>query len=198
MEYEKYVKNNILYPIGIYDMHIARNFYHQRFTNEVTYYDRENARNVYAFDGSFELVPKTYGGNDMHSLAATGGWLASPVELLKLVLAIDGYDTKPDILSAETIKIMVSEDFGPYGWKGTNHGFWWRSGTLAGTSALIARQGDGICWVALFNTSTAMPTKFPRYIHKVMNDMISSVNSWPKYDLFKNDVKVKNSLFAIN
>lgn len=199
MEYEKYVKKEILFPLGIYDMHIARNYYHQRFTNEVTYYDRDNSRKIYPFDGSRELVTRPYGGNDMKTIAATGGWLASPSELIKLILAIDGFDSQPDILLPETIEMMVSADkLGPYGWKGTSYGFWWRTGTLSGTSALVARQNNDICWVALFNTSTSRPTKFHRYIHHVMNNIIASVTSWPDHDLFKYDIKQKNSLFAVN
>ena len=199
MDYEKYIKLNILYPIGIYDMHIARSFYYQRFPSEVTYYDKPNSKKVVSYDGSGEWVPRPYGGNDMQTIAATGGWLASPSEFMKFMLAIDGFDSRPDILSKKSINLMVKpSEFGPYGWKGTTNGFWWRTGTLSGTSALIARQSNEICWIALFNTSTAKSTRFHRYIHRAMNEVLSSVSKWPDYDLFEYDTNKKNSLFAIN
>ena len=36
--YEDYIQENILQPAGCYDMHIARNYYEERYPNEVKYY----------------------------------------------------------------------------------------------------------------------------------------------------------------
>jgi len=198
--YEDYIKENILYPLGIYDMHLARSFYHQKHVNEVSYYETGNQRKVPAFNDRKNYVPKAYGGNNMELIAPTGGWLASPSELMKLLLSIDGFNSKPDILSEETINMMVdTKDIGvPYGWKGSSNGFWWRTGTLTGTSALIARQNNELCWIVLLNTSAKNATRFPRYVHLTMNKMLRSINEWPEYDLFEYDHSKNNSLFAIN
>lgn len=200
MDYEKYVKDSILFPLEIYDMHIAKSFSHQRRNNEVTYYESGKMRIVPSFDGSGKYVPKAYGGNNMEILAATGGWVSSPSELMKLLLAIDGFESRPDILSDESINLMVNcDDLGvPYGWKGIHKGFWWRTGTLTGTSALAARQSNEISWIVLFNTSPKRATRFPRYVHQNMNKMLSSIKKWPEYDLFQYDIKRNNSLFAVN
>ncbi len=198
--YEEYIKTNILFPLEIYDMHLARSFYYQKHVNEVSYYETDNPRKVPTFNDTKTLVPKAYGGNDMELIAPTGGWLASPSELMKLILAIDGFESKPDILKEETIDMMVdTKDVGvPYGWKGVSKGFWWRTGTLTGTSALIARQSNGLCWIVIFNTSPKRATKFPRYVHLTMNKMLNSIHNWPEYDLFKYDYSKNNSLFAVN
>ena len=63
--YESYVKNVILAPIGIYDMHIARNFHEHKFPNEVRYYEPHDELMVESFDGSGVMRPKCYGGNDV-------------------------------------------------------------------------------------------------------------------------------------
>ncbi|MFC2136605.1 serine hydrolase domain-containing protein [Bacteroidota bacterium] len=198
--YEDFIKENVLFPLEIYDMHLARSFYHQKHVNEVSYYETDKQRKVPAFNDSRNYVQKAYGGNDMELIAPTGGWLASPSELMKLLLAVDGFNSKPDILSKESVEMMVdTKDIGvPYGWKGSSNGFWWRTGTLTGTSALMARQSNELCWIVIFNTSTKNATRFPRYVHLTINKMLRSINEWPEYDLFQYDHSKNNSLFAIN
>lgn len=198
--YAEYIKTNILYPLEIYDMHIARPYEYQRSINEVTYYDAVNYGQVMAYDGSGEYVPLYYGGNDMDLIAPTGGWLASPSELLKLVLAVDGFKSRPDILSEESIQAMVNIDNTkvPYGWKGVKKGFWYRTGTLRGTSALVVRQSNELCWVALFNTSPRNARRFPSYVNYNMNKMLTSIHHWPEYDLFDYQYSKNYSFFAEN
>ncbi len=186
MTYEGFVKTEILHPLGIFDMNLAKTHYKDRYENEVKYYGPEHYGKVRAIDGSGKYVPRAYGGNNMETISAAGGWLASPTELMKLILAIDGFESKPEILTQESIDMMVKHgnNFFPYGWRGAREGFWWRTGTLTGSSALVARQSNGISWVVLFNTTTANAGRFPRHVHKTMNHVLSSVSSWPSYDLF--------------
>ncbi len=197
--YERYVKSAILHPIGIYDMHLAKSFLEEKYPNEVKYYTQQDIH-VPAFNGSGKLVPIPYGGNNMELIAATGGWLASPAELLKLILAIDGFENEKEILAPETVNQMVTagNNATPYGWKGAVNGFWWRTGTLSGTSALVARQSNGISWVALFNTTNQKAARFPRYIHTTMNELLSSINNWPDYDLFEYQVPRSKTILAQN
>jgi CubicO group peptidase (beta-lactamase class C family) len=86
--YEEYVQETILFPLGILDMRIGKNLETERFDNEVKYYEQTNAmkiNSVYDFD---IMVPFAYGGNDIETLGAAGGWVASASELLKLAVAI--------------------------------------------------------------------------------------------------------------
>jgi len=65
MPYEDYVRNEVLFPMGIYDMHLARNFYEERYPNEVAYYIPNHDSLVYSYKGDSMLVSKVYGGNDV-------------------------------------------------------------------------------------------------------------------------------------
>lgn len=188
MGYEDYVQFAMLHPLGIYDMHIGHSFKSDKFENEVNYYDKSNSYLVWSFDGSKELVPIMYGGNHMEVLGAAGGWVASAPELAKLLSAIDGFSTRPDLLSKKSIKAMTEikhNDRNLIGWRGTNkHGTWWRTGTFTGSSALLMRNANEVNWVILLNTSTKKQSKIHSDISGTMFSAMGAVKKWPDYDLF--------------
>ena len=188
MEYEDYVQFAILHPLGIYDMHIGKSFIDEKFPNEVHYYDLSDEAKVWAYNGSNELVPFEYGGNDMELLGAAGGWVASSTELAKLMIAIDGFDSRPDILSKKTIRYMTeTTDITKklIGWRGTDgKGTWWRTGTLAGTTALLMRHNNEINWVVILNTTTKKRSHIHNELSKTMFHALYSVKQWPNMDLF--------------
>ena len=41
-EYEKWMQKNLLEPAGCVDMHLAHNYYKNRYPNEVRYYMQDN------------------------------------------------------------------------------------------------------------------------------------------------------------
>ncbi|MFW6327228.1 MAG: serine hydrolase [Bacteroidota bacterium] len=188
MPYEDYVKFALLEPLGIYDMRIGKNFANEKFSNEVSYYDKSTNADVYSFNGSGEIVPQAYGGNNIELLGAAGGWIASAVELMKFMVAIDGFNEKADILKPETIKLMTDISLNGstlIGWKGTDgHGNWWRTGTLSGTTALILRQRNNINWVMLLNTTTKRRSRIHSDMSRLMFTSVSGVSEWPSEDLF--------------
>ncbi len=186
--YEDYVKESILIPAGVYDMHIAGNSYEEKFPNEVKYYGPSDDEPVEAFDGSMKMMPRWYGGNNIKALYGAGGWVASPSELLKLVAAIDGRDGVEDILSKKSVRIMTNSDPSnlPIGWaKCTTAGDWTRSGTLSGTSALIKYSPNGYSWVFITNTSSWKGARFPNYIDALFRGALQKVPKWPERDLFE-------------
>jgi CubicO group peptidase (beta-lactamase class C family) len=107
MPYQDYVVMNLLKPLGIHDMHIGKSYYHEKYPNEVRYHSSVRVNTTRAMDGSGELVPVYYGGNDMELIGPAGGWVASAPELAKFMTAIDGFDGQPDILAPETIASMA-------------------------------------------------------------------------------------------
>ncbi len=187
-DYESFVKKEVLEPAGITDMQLGGSFWDEARPNEVRYYQPEDGQPVESFDGSGRMVPKTYGGNDIHLLGSAGGWLASPIDLMKLIVVIDNEPKVKDILSAESISEMTHVDpsgLDPLGWRGTNDkGEWWRTGTLPGTSALVRRQADGISWVILSNTSNYKGPRLAIEMERVMARILQKVDQWPDYDLF--------------
>lgn len=188
MPYEDYVIMNVLKPAGIHDMHIGHSFAHEKFPNEVSYYNTGRALMTYAVDGSGERVPAIYGGNNIELLGAAGGWVASAPELCKLMTAIDGFDNQTDILKKETLEMMVDPDLagrGLFGWRGQDqYGTWWRTGYISGSTALLVRQRDGVNWVILMNTSTYKESRIQRYTSSMMFKAVNSVELWPYLNLF--------------
>lgn len=191
MPYEDYVVMNLLKPAGIHDMHIGHSFAHDKFPNEVTYYNEGKKLMTYAIDGSGQLVPSHYGGNDIELLGAAGGWVASAPELCKLMTVLDGFSSQQDILEKETLDMMVDPEMagiGLFGWRGQDHyGTWWRTGYISGSTALLVRQQDGVNWVILMNTSTYRESRIQRYTSSMMFRAVNSVQLWPYLNLFRVD-----------
>jgi CubicO group peptidase (beta-lactamase class C family) len=197
MEYEDYVQFAILHPLGIYDIHIGKSFYSEKYSNEVRYYDLSGDTRVWAFNGSDSLVPAEYGGNCIELIGAAGGWVASSTELARLMVAIDGFDTRPDILSKRTIQYMTESKENVrklIGWRSSDgNGTWWRTGTFSGTSALLMRHRNEINWVVLLNTTTKRKSHIHNEISKTMFQALRSVKNWPVSDLFNYEPEASNN-----
>lgn len=157
--YEEFIKDDVLYPAGCYDMHIAGNYYEDKRPNEVRYYTHDCPdKFISEYNGSGRQVERSYGGNNVTVLSGAGAWCGSPVEIARLVASIDGRDEIPDIISKEAVQQMTEyftkEKFS-LGWNDTNpEKGWKRTGTLSGTSALVKYFPDNQCWIMITNTST--------------------------------------------
>jgi CubicO group peptidase (beta-lactamase class C family) len=188
MPYEDFVILNLLKPSGIHDMHMGKSFHHERYPNEVTYYNTNGAL-THSFNGSGELVPLYYGGNNIELLGAAGGWVASAPELAKLLTVLDGFDWQKDILKSETLEMMVNPEvtsYGLFGWRGKDpYGTWWRTGYLNGSTAMMVRQKNGLNWVILMNTSTHKQSRIQRYTASMMFNAVRDVELWPYLNLFQ-------------
>ncbi len=187
--YEKFVKENVLKPAHIFDMQLGGSFENEKQLDEVKYYQPEDAKPVEAYDGSGRMVPKVYGSTNMSLLGSAGGWIASPIDLMKLLVVIDGEDQTKDILSKQSIAEMTRVDengLDPLGWRSTNeNGEWWRTGTLPGSSALVKREPNGISWVLLTNTSNYKGPHLAIEMDRIMSNTLKKIKKWPDYDLFK-------------
>lgn len=188
LAYESYIKDSIMAPIGCYDIHIGHNLHAQRHDNEVCYYEPKDSEHIPAASGSGMLLPKSNGGNNIELLSGAGGWVASPVELLKFVSAIDYRNPNKNILSRKSIQIMTDRQKGkmPIGWINVNdNGDWWRSGSMAGTSAMLRRQNNGYTWVFVTNTSSWKGSRFAPMINSMLQRAFRKVTEWPEKDLFQ-------------
>jgi CubicO group peptidase (beta-lactamase class C family) len=143
MSYENYVKKNILMQCGINDMRIGDD---TSGLGEVEYIGNKN-------ENPYSVSP-------LH-MDAHGGWIANPVELLKLLVRIDGFSNVPDILKDETIKTMTTpsaQNKGyALGWNVNDHSNWWHTGALPGTATEMARSSEGFNWVVLVNSRPYAP-----------------------------------------
>lgn len=187
MSYEDYCRKEILEPLGIYDMELAHNLPEGKAPFEVTYYEATDIVLKPSIYGTGEMVTPSYGGNDIEALGGSGAWLATAPDLMRLLLAIDGSQSRPDFLTKESIWYMTENEngFAPVGWKTTVYnGTWWRTGSFPGSAGMLKRQPDGIAWVVLLNTSAWNGPEIYSFINNMMYRVISQVRHWPKEDLF--------------
>jgi len=187
MPYDQFCKKEILEPLGIFDMTLAHNLPDQKASFEVSYYEPSDVLPKPSVYGTGELLSPVYGGNDIEALGAAGAWLATTPDLMRLLLAIDGFDSPPDILSQLSISLMTDNNKGlaPAGWKTTmDNGTWWRTGSFPGTAGMMKRQQDGTAWVVLLNSSTWNGPEIYSYISDLMHRVVSNLKAEPDYDLF--------------
>jgi CubicO group peptidase (beta-lactamase class C family) len=193
--YEDYVKENVLKPMGIKRMRIGRTKLEERAEGEVRYYDYQNRVVQSVFPGQ-GLVPAPYGAWYHEALDAHGGWIASAIDLLRFVTAVDGR-RPPAFLKPETVRLMISRPELPY-WQGSSFWYgmgwlvrpvrgdanWWHDGALTwSTFALLVRTYHGLSWAALFNTWPSQA--FGNEVDRVLWQAAGEVTEWPTHDLFE-------------
>ena len=169
--YETFVKDNVLAPAGVHDMAIAANTAAGKRPREVAYYPADSyTLNVSRFDSH-------------------GGWVASPIDLVRYVVRVDGLATKPDILSLASWKTMLT-DSGIKDSKGNdpNYGFgWglpqWHNGDIEGTIAFLQVLPGGYTYAVLANTRPSGDSGAFN-LSAVVQKIISGVSKWPAYDQF--------------
>ena len=203
MTYDEYCQRSIFEPLEIYDMMPGRNLPDQKAPFEVTYYEPAGKPMKPSVYGTGEMVPVRYGGNDIETLGAAGYWLATAPDLMRLLLAVDGFNYNEDLLNHESINFMtdINNNYAPVGWKTAYlDGTWIRTGSFSGTAGMMKRQSDGISWVVLLNTSTWNGPEIHSYINRMMGKMLSQINSWPEHDLFDNSLPlpIRLELAGIN
>lgn len=191
MPYEDFMKEHVMKPAGCYDMHIGGIYYEDKRDNEVRYYTNEgDGKYVPDISNPQDTVERCYGGSDIRLLSGAGGWCSSPVELARFVASIDGHNGVRDIISKESFEQMIEytdENTFSLGWNDTHPVKGWnRTGTLAGTSALIRHYPDGECWILVTNTSTYKGPRFTKNTDALFNECRKLYSSkLPQIDLFE-------------
>ena len=175
MPYEEFMKKEVLEPAGCFDMHIGGIYYEDKRANEVRYYTHEgDGKYVEEYTGNGNMVERCYGGTNLPLLSGAGAWCGSPAEIARLVASIDGNPGVKDIISQESFLQMIEyfdENTFSLGWNDTTPSKGWnRTGTLAGTSALVRYYPDGECWILITNTSTYKGPRFPKYTEALFKE----------------------------
>jgi len=188
MTYEEFCRKYVLEPVGIFDMTLAHNLPVQKAPYEVTYYAPPDVVPKPSIYGTGELVSPSYGGNDIEALGGAGAWLSTAPDLMRLLLAVDGFSSRPDILSPQSVDLMTDNRNGisPVGWKTTIYnGTWWRTGSFPGSAGMMKRQADGTAWVLLFNSSAWNGPEIHSFINNLMYRVLSQLKTQPEHDLFE-------------
>src|SRR5262245_23702621 len=201
--YEAHVRTRVLAPVGAAGMKIGRTL--DAAPGEVTYYDFES-KTVRAVPGlGPKVAPRPYGEFAIETMDAFGGWIGTPVDYLRFILAIDGR-RGPPLLNLATLGQMnapsglptesaATDDLSA---KGTEYALGtyvrqrqdgsvnlWHTGSVPGTSAIAVRAGDGYAWVAVFNGRPENRYAWRAEIERGLWAARGTVRKWPDGDLFR-------------
>lgn len=203
-DYESYVQDHVLKPLGITEMQIGKTHLSGRQKNETRYYHPGHSQSVFE-ESLDQAVPDPYGAWYLEAMDSHGGWIASAVDLARFAAAFDDPENCP-LLSAESIALMYGRpeglagytadgkpksSFYSLGWfnrpvdsgRAANH---WHTGSLPGTAAILIQRHDGKNFVALMN-SRVSPTgnHLGRMIDPLLHQAAGEVQTWPEIDLFE-------------
>lgn len=189
MSYEDFIQERVFKKAGCNGFHIAGNYLSDRVEGEVKYYPPDESEPISDFSGSGRMVPRCYGGNDVTGSSGAGAWAGSAVELARLIASIDAILGQPDILMPFTIMQMgryIDEETMALGWLvSTPEGELTRTGSFAGTNALVKLYPDGECWILLTNTSTWKGTRLARETQPLLSTLRRDYGRFlPRRDLF--------------
>ena len=179
-------------PAGCHGFRLGGDYLEDRLPGETRYFVQSDDQPTASFDGKYASVQRCYGGNYISGLYGAGGWIGSVVELARLVSAIDGVGPVPDLLEPFSIRQMTvwydDETYG-LGWLDCRpEGEWTRTGSFAGTSALIKKYADGETWIFVTNTSTWRGSRFSRNTGALCFNLRSRFDDQlPKRDLFRSN-----------
>lgn len=172
--YEEYVKEQVLEPVGITRPRIGGTLLGERAEGEVRYYVHPDQSMAYSVvPDTAERVPWPYGGFHVRTMDAHGGWIASPIDLARFAIAVDGIKP-PALLDSQTVSIMTSHSVS----------LWSHAGALQGSFALLVRNWEGLGWAALFNSWPEDWREFARDFNGSIREGINAIESWPSHDLF--------------
>ena len=199
--YENYVRDSILIPLNITNMHLGRTDLINQLPMEVNYYNNYNSTvsSIYGVAGG---VPGAYGGYCMENMGAASGWVASAEDMCLWLAAVDGFSSKPDILEASTIAQMStpSTQYNGFGMAFYLNSFdnnWFHYESLPSTcDGELARRGDEISGVILLNTK-ANVGNVQGAINDILYALPSVITTWPTHDFFL-DVKEPTTNFIVS
>jgi CubicO group peptidase (beta-lactamase class C family) len=172
----------------------------ERATGETVYYDYPGAAVVKAMPGVAEgMVAEPYGAYAVESMDSYGGWIGSPIDYLRFLLAIDGA-RGPALLSQKSLRQMRARPDIPGLIAATKPAFyglgmsvrelngggenWWHDGSQPGAVALALRTAIGHSWVVAFNTRPRDQQGFFHDFDQALWAAARRVGDWPKVDLF--------------
>lgn len=201
MSYEDYLRAEVLDPLGICDAHLGRNLLAEKLEREAEYEGEGYlAPSCY---GTGSNVPWEYGGWNLEAMDAHGGWVFSARELVKLLVAVDGFSTKPDILNAATLATMAADNAVSQGyacgWQTNSADNWWHTGALDGTASMIVRSWNGYTWALLLNKrlTNGQANAFWADVDAMGWNCIGGTSSWPSHDLMAMPLSNASALSAV-
>ncbi|MFO1500399.1 MAG: serine hydrolase [Verrucomicrobiota bacterium] len=183
------VARQLLAQAGITRTRLGRNTLVERFPSEAVCYLHPSITGVDIVGQDNWAEPKPLDSNlpyayPLTTLEAAGGFVASAIDHARLVAAIDGLASFPDILTTNSVSAMASDVLG---WdnflsSGTDPqtGIWGKLGVLPGAIAKAVKWRNGVIFVYLLNSweKEADPELYDRLTGSFAS------GPWPTNDLF--------------
>jgi CubicO group peptidase (beta-lactamase class C family) len=177
--YQDYVQEAVLRPLGIVNMTLALD---ERQEHEVKYYDAEKPDGPYKFH--------------VHRRDSVGAWIATPIDLTKLLTAINGIPGRPDYLNQSTIDILFEKS--PIASSSYAKGFTVRSdehglidaakdGGYSGTRSFVnINFRNKTTYAIVVNSEMPWDERFGGALDlkTLMDNLTWPIEEWPSYDLF--------------
>jgi len=201
-EYEDYIGKILLQPAGIHATKLGKTFREDKYPDEVIYIDYIPEL---AFDQSIldttQIVPNSYGTFNMETLYAAAGWVSRPVDMVKILLAVDGSPSPPDVLKRETLELMKStpenlkSKYSLGAWV-REEDFFYHGGELTwGTSAVMRHSTkDNISFAITVNTfpgengtmevMVESMRRYARDLYTFIPETLKNISDYPDIDLF--------------
>lgn len=197
-KYDEYIQKEILQPLGISSAQIGSGLPERKLNNEVFYYDSNPELSQSVYDTT-KMVPNSYGGFYFEAMPASGDWVSRPIDLVKIILAVDGQSHYKDILNKETVALMRTTPAG----MNSHYAMgciavgdkWYHSGALTwGTSALMFQNSDDVCFAITCNTLPTMSStqeevhkmllQYNKELHELLPTALKNITSYSNIDLF--------------
>ncbi len=177
--YVNYLKEDLLPATGGTQTDMAGRTEADRKTNEVKYYGQHNdAPYVYTI-----AFPRR---------DADGGLISTAPDLLRLITAVDGFPSRPDILSTPSInQFTATPAFSTYAlgiamWPAQQ--VWYNYGSLPGTRTGFMRHNNGMSAALLLNSRvdpTKNETAFVQGMQNLLLDLVANAaHPWQDIDQF--------------
>lgn len=206
--YDEHVREQILQPVGATATRLGRTLPEFRAEGEVKYYEPDNPTGRTVFgngngDGeSAPRVPLPYGTWHLEAMDSHGGWIASAPDLVRFASAFDR-PAESKLLRPVTIATMFNRPEWSAGYddQGAPKSFYyalgwnvrpnhprtgltcqWHTGSLDGTSTILVRRSDGLCWAVLFNSRNGAPSSAApsRKIDPLVHEAVNKITEWPE------------------
>ncbi len=191
--YEAWTKANVLTPAGATDMRYGFTPLGHRFPAEVTYYDHRPTVTGFYGTGAWPDV-----SGAMEYSEAAGRWLASAVDMVKLLCTVDGQSNRPDLLMPSTIATMWARPPAPI-WPATGYYYalGWEATPVTGGNTMSHAGGqdggdsyfglrpDGAGIGIVFNLTRGQEPG-GQTLEGEVNTVLDHVTTWPSIDLFGN------------
>ncbi|MEL7342569.1 MAG: T9SS type A sorting domain-containing protein, partial [Bacteroidota bacterium] len=126
---------------------------------------------------------------NLEAMDAHGGWIASARDLVRLLVAVDGFSTKADLLSSSSISTMVAPSANntnyAKGWSVNQFNNWWHTGALDGTASIWVRSSGGYTWAIILNKRIIdnQANSFWGDFDNLGWSCIGNASSFPSWDL---------------